>query len=101
MVGVRKSFGPTIALAGVDLEVSSGANQQNAGEIFLAGEPFRPRRPLDARRAGVAMIYQELSLAKDLSVMENILLGMEPTLGPLLDWRQIRRSARKALATLG
>ena len=46
--------------------------------MSLDGRPYAPRNPLDARRAGVAMIYQELSLAPHLSVMENILLGVEP-----------------------
>src|SRR5438105_5623390 len=123
MHGVRKRFGATIALDGVDLTVDrgevlalvgengagkstlmkvlSGAYQPDEGRIWLAGEPYRPRDPLDARRAGVAMIYQELSLARHLSVMENIVLGLEPTLGPLLDRRRIRATAREALATLG
>ena len=123
MAGVHKRFGATVALAGVDLEVScgevlalvgengagkstlmkvlSGAHKPDRGAMWLDGQPYHPRHPLDARRAGVAMIYQELSLARHLSVMENILLGMEPTVGPLLDWPKIRRSAAEALATLG
>jgi ribose transport system ATP-binding protein len=123
MVDVHKRFGATIALAGVDLEVSagevlalvgengagkstlmkvlSGAHAPDRGEMFLDGQPYRPRGPLDARRAGVAMIYQELSLARHLSVMENIVLGMEPTRGPLLDRPRIRRIAAEALGTLG
>jgi len=123
MTDVHKRFGATVALDGVDLEVSSGevlalvgengagkstlmkvlsgAHAPDRGEMFLDGKPYRPRGPLDARRAGVAMIYQELSLARHLSVMENIVLGMEPTIGPLLDRRRIRRTAAEALATLG
>ena len=45
--------------------------------MSLAGEPFRPASPHDARRAGVAMIYQELTLAPDLNVVENVMLGQE------------------------
>src|SRR5256885_14417256 len=123
MHGVPKRFGATIALAGVDLEVQpgqvlalvgengagkstlmkvlSGAHLPDEGEMWLDGQPYRPRNPLDARRAGVAMIYQELSLARHLSVMENILLGMEPTRGPILDWNKIRQTAADALVTLG
>ena len=60
------------------MKVLSGAEQPDAGEMCLDGEPYAPAEPLDARRAGVAMIYQELSLAPHLTVAENILLGMEP-----------------------
>src|SRR5690348_6106789 len=99
MRGVRKRFGATVALGGVDLTVQpgqvlalvrangagkstlmkgpSGAQSPDEGEMSLDGKPYQPRNPMDARRAGVAMIYQELSLARHLSVAENILLGME------------------------
>ncbi|MEO6437510.1 MAG: ATP-binding cassette domain-containing protein, partial [Tepidisphaeraceae bacterium] len=123
MEGVHKSFGATRALAGVDLVVNagevlalvgengagkstlmktlSGAHQPDEGRMRLDGKPYAPRNPLEARRSGVAMIYQELSLAPDLSVMENILLGMEPTRGPLVKWTEVRHRARAALDQLG
>ena len=123
MRGVTKRFGPTVALAGVDLDVYagqclalvgengagkstltkvlSGAHAADAGTMTLAGVAYRPRGPLDARRAGVGMIYQELSIAPDLSVMENVLLGVEPGRGPLVDWRGMRRRATAALAEVG
>jgi ribose transport system ATP-binding protein len=69
--------------------------------MWLDGEPYRPRDPLAARKAGVAMIYQELSLAPHLSVMENILLGMESTRGPFIALRESRRRAGEALAQMG
>lgn len=123
MVAMRKRFGATVALAGVDLRVAagevhaivgengagkstlmkvlSGAIRPDGGTMHLDGRPFRPRDPLDARRAGVAMIYQELSLCDHLSVQENILLGMEPRRGGLLDRRVARRRAVEALTQLG
>src|SRR5439155_25135860 len=67
----------------------------------IDGAPYVPRSPLDARRAGVAMIYQELSLAPHLSVMENILLGVEPMRYGLVDWPRMREQAARALAELG
>src|SRR4029434_3630774 len=67
----------------------------------LDGAPYAPAQPLDARRAGVAMIYQELSLAPHLSVMENVMLGLEPSrLGPV-NWAIVREATRAALARLG
>ncbi len=123
MEGVRKRFGATVALDGVDLRVNagevlalvgengagkstlmkvlSGAHQPDQGSIWLNGEPYRPQHPLEARNAGVSMIYQELSLAPHLTVMENIVLGMEPTLGPFVKWREVRRRAVEAMAQLG
>lgn len=121
MTGIRKRFGATLALGGVDLtvregevlalvgengagkstlmKVLSGAHSPDAGSMSLLGQPYQPRSPLDARRAGVGMIYQELSLAPDLSVMENILLGMEPTrlAGLLINRSEIRSRALAAL----
>ncbi|MCE9613578.1 MAG: sugar ABC transporter ATP-binding protein [Lentisphaerae bacterium] len=123
MRAVRKRFGATQALSGVTLTVApgevmalvgengagkstlmkvlSGAHLADDGEMFLDGQPYRPRHPLDARRAGVAMIYQELSLAPHLSVMENILLGVESTRGGLIDWSAMRRRASAAMREVG
>lgn len=123
MRGVRKRFGATIALDHVDLslrpsqvlalvgengagkstlmKVLSGAHLPDEGQMWIDGKPYQPRNPMDARRAGVAMIYQELSLARHLSVAENILLGMEPGPGPLMNWRQIRDTAAGAMRQLG
>jgi ribose transport system ATP-binding protein len=123
MRGVTKRFGPTVALDGVDLtlrrgevlaligengagkstlmKVLAGVHAADAGTLSLDGRPYRPRHPLHARREGVAMIYQELSIAPDLSVMENVLLGVEPTRGPLLRWRRMRQQTAAALAEVG
>jgi ribose transport system ATP-binding protein len=123
MRGIRKTFGATTALDGVHLSVRpgevcalvgqngagkstlmgilSGALAPDAGSMTLDGQPYAPRSPLDARRSGVAMIYQELSLAPDLSVMENILIGVEPARAGFLDWSDMRSRAAAALAELG
>src|SRR5437867_4104978 len=122
MAGITKRFGATIALVGVDLVVNggevmalvgengagkstlmkvlSGAYRPDDGQMWVDNKSYSPRNPLDARRAGVAMIYQELSLAPHLSVMENIMLGMEPTRLGLMRWDETRRRARAALAQL-
>ncbi len=120
---VCRSFGATKALRGVDLSVQpgevmaligengagkstlmkilSGAIQPDDGKMFLDGADYVPGNPLHARQSGVAMIYQELALAPHLSVMENILLGIEPTRGPLLRWTEMKRRATEALAEVG
>jgi ribose transport system ATP-binding protein len=122
MRGIRKAFGATVALDGVDLAVApgevcalvgengagkstlmgilSGALQADAGDMSLDGALYRPASPMDARRLGVAMIYQELSLAPDLSVAENVVLGMEPTAMGLVRRGEARRIAGEALAQL-
>ncbi|MBC8009487.1 MAG: sugar ABC transporter ATP-binding protein [Burkholderiales bacterium] len=121
--GVRKNFGATQALKGVDLSLErgrvhaligengagkstlmktlSGAHSADAGEMMLEGQPYRPDGPLHARSLGVCMIYQELALALHLSVMENILLGVEPVRGPLLRWGEMRAVTRRALDEVG
>jgi ribose transport system ATP-binding protein len=85
MRNIRKSFGATAALGGVDfdlmpgevhalvgengagkstlMKILSGAIAADSGTIELLGTPFLPRTTFDARTAGIAMIYQELALA--------------------------------------
>ena len=121
--GVAKRFGPTVALGGVSLEVApgevhaligengagkstlmkvlSGAHQPDAGSLLLDGQPFKPSDPLHARNSGVAMIYQELNLAPDLSVEENMLLGTEPQTMGWLRRGERRRLAKRALEEIG
>jgi len=123
MRGVEKSFGATRALAGVDLvvrpaevhalvgengagkstlmKVLSGAIASDRGTMSLLGRDYRPAGPLDARRAGVSMIYQELSLAPHLSVEENINLGLEPSNSGFVKRSEARRRAKDALSRLG
>lgn len=119
---MKKSFGATKALRGVSFSIApgevhaligengagkstlmktlSGACKPDEGVLQLDGEPFVPRNPQHARRCGIAMIYQELTLAPDLSVEENILLGNEPSRWGWLDRAKRRELARAALAEL-
>ncbi|MHC4529784.1 MAG: sugar ABC transporter ATP-binding protein, partial [Planctomycetota bacterium] len=79
------------------VKVLSGAVKADSGQMWLAGAEYRPANPLEARRAGVAMIYQELSLAPHLSVQENIMLGMEPAMLGVVRWKEVRQRTAEAL----
>ena len=60
------------------MKILSGVHQPDSGEILIDGQKLNFSRPGDALSAGIAMIYQELSLAPHLTVAENIFLGREP-----------------------
>jgi len=123
MTGISKRFGATQALRGVSLEVQrgevlaligengagkstlmkvlSGAHAPDEGSMELGGKSYAPRGPHQARLAGVAMIYQELNLALDLSVEDNVMLGQEEQTWGLLRNTAQRRRVREALELLG
>src|SRR5215475_6136125 len=126
MRGITKSFAGNMVLAGVNLtaragevhalvgengagkstlmKILAGVHRPDAGEILIDGEPFVFAGPADALNRGVAMIYQELSLAPHLTVAENIFLGREPLkLAPigLINNRELRRRARSMLDDFG
>ena len=81
------------------MKIMSGVYQPTAGEMCLEGQPYCPSCPLDAIRAGIAMIYQELDLAEHLTVTENIFLGRELTV-PGQPWRLDAKAMRSAVQQL-
>jgi ribose transport system ATP-binding protein len=107
--GVTKRFGGIVALKGVSFEaqagevhailgengagkstfiqILSGAIAPDEGTLTLRGQPFRAAGPADAARAGIAAVFQELSLVPDLTVAENIWFGREP----MARWSMIHR----------
>jgi len=116
---IARRFGPTIALAGVNLElrqgevhaligengagkstlmnILAGSLQPDRGQMEVDQRPYAPTSPLDARQRGIGLIHQELSLAPHLTVTENILMGLEPS-----SWGWLNREAarRRALEVL-
>ncbi len=103
-VGIEVAAGQVLALVGENgagkstlMKVCSGAVKADAGQMWLDGELYRPSNPLEARRAGVAMIYQEFSLTPHLSVQENIMLGMEPATLGVVRWKQVRQRTIEAI----
>ncbi len=123
MRGVEKRFGGVTALGGVDLEVAagevhalvgengagkstlmkvlSGAHRPDAGTMTVAGAAYAPTSPQGARASGVAMIYQELNLAPDLTVEDNVMLGRETQRLGVVRRREDRGRIEEALAFLG
>src|SRR5512135_2357433 len=120
MRGVRKSFGGIPVLHGIDLDVRAGevhalVGENGAGKSTLMriaagivapdaalmtflGRGYAPKTPSDALKAGIAMVHQELSLAPDLTVAENILAGREPRHGMFVDRRGLFERAAGMLA---
>jgi ribose transport system ATP-binding protein len=123
MRGVKKRFGSTTALDGVDFSVApgeivalvgengagkstlmnvlSGAVFPDEGEMHLDGAPYRPEGPLEARRRGVMMVHQELALAPHLSVEDNLFLGIESVRLGFLERGKMRERAIQVLSALG
>jgi ribose transport system ATP-binding protein len=123
MRGIVKSFPGVRALRGVDLtlnrgevlallgengagkstlmKVLGGAHVPDAGSIHVNGAAVDLRTPADARRAGVAVIYQEFNLVPGLSAAENIFLGREATRGGLLRKGDEERQARRLFDRVG
>ena len=115
-VGIRKRFGGVLALDGVDFEVRrgevhvllgengagkstlikilGGIHLPDDGEVRVCGSRVELRDVTDADRRGIRLIHQELSLAPNLSVAENIFLGREPTRGGFLDRGRLFRDAQ-------
>jgi ribose transport system ATP-binding protein len=121
--GVARRFGATRALDSASLEVQpgevhallgengagkstllgilGGLVRPDAGHLEVAGAPYAPRSPRDARAAGIALIHQELSLFPHLTVAENLLMGDEPARGPLFDRERALATTRQVLAEFG
>jgi ABC-type sugar transport system ATPase subunit len=83
------------------LKTVFGIQRADSGEIRVDGQVVHFEQPVDALRAGLAMVHQELSLVPQMTAVQNIVLGREHTKGGLIDWGEARRRARQALGLLG
>ncbi|MGQ0569101.1 MAG: ATP-binding cassette domain-containing protein [Armatimonadota bacterium] len=83
------------------IKVLAGVHPPDSGQIIIDGVEAHLTSPLDARRLGISIIYQELSLLPYLTVAENLFLGREPVRRGLLDRRRMGRETREVLDRLG
>jgi len=121
--GIGKNFGPVHALTDINLEVPAsqvtalvgdngagkstliktiaGIWEPSGGEVIWQGKPVHFRSPKDATAAGIATVYQDLALADNLDIVQNMMLGHE-TLAKtrLLDEISMEKQAKKTLADL-
>ncbi|WP_402463069.1 ATP-binding cassette domain-containing protein [Isoptericola aurantiacus] len=123
LAGVAKSFGAAQALADIDLDlhpgevvavvgdngagkstlagVLTGVHLPDAGQVRVDGDAVTLTSPAAARALGIAGVQQELALAENLDVVENLFLGHEPRIGPFLDEVTMERQAWELLDRLG
>ena len=119
---ISKRFGPNLVLNQVDfklekgevqaligengagkstlIKILSGAYSLDSGEMFISGIPYHPSNPLDGRKEGIAVIYQELNLAPHLTVEENIMLGQEETRFGFIKRKERRTKIKQVLEFL-
>ncbi len=83
------------------MKILAGAYIADEGEIRINGQPLRITDPGTARQAGINLIYQELNVAPNLSVAENIFMGSELRRGQFLDREGMEREAEQVLQSLG
>ncbi|WP_204289280.1 sugar ABC transporter ATP-binding protein [Microbispora amethystogenes] len=123
MTGIGKSFLGVRVLGGVDLEVSAGevhavvgengagkstlmkilagVHAPDEGTIEIDGRSVAFGHPVEAQRAGVAIIYQELTLLPERTVAENVFLGREPVRRGLVDRAAMETATGELLKSLG
>lgn len=82
------------------MKILSGAVSFDSGEVLVDGKEISITSPQAAIRAGITVIYQELNMAKDLSVAENVFLGAYPLKNGVIDWKTMREETKRLLGQL-
>ena len=83
------------------MKILSGIIKPSLGEVLYEGKPVETGDLRAMENLGIRLIHQELNLAEDLSVLENLFLGEEQTWGPFLDEAKMREKGRELLAKVG
>ncbi len=108
-VEIALSSGEVVGLVGKNgagkstlIKMMAGAVRPDSGELFLNGSRLDLATPLQANQAGMAFVHQELQDVADLSVAENVMLGLgyPKRAGLFVDWRRLRRQAAEVIARL-
>jgi D-xylose transport system ATP-binding protein len=122
LVGIEKHFGPVRVLFDINLDIPlgqvtalvgdngagkstliktvSGIYQQDHGQILWQGRQVRFHSPKDASDLGIATVYQDLALADNLDIVQNMFLGREPVKHFQLDEVTMELQAKHTLADL-
>ena len=120
LTGISKSFGEVEVLNNIDfdirageihalvgengagkstlMKIAAGIYAPDSGTITVNGKNQMFRNPHEAGTAGIAMVHQELSLAPDLSVAENIFAAKSPVKGSLMGWSELNNRASEMLS---
>jgi ABC-type sugar transport system, ATPase component len=83
------------------IKILSGAQQPDSGTIEFGGQTVVMVSPHDAQRRGIATIYQEFTLAPNMTIAENVFIGREPGVGFFVDWRKMASETRAITKRLG
>ncbi|HWT31539.1 MAG TPA: sugar ABC transporter ATP-binding protein [Propylenella sp.] len=83
------------------LKILSGAQKPDAGAISFAGQDIALASPHDAQKLGIVTIYQEFTLAPNMTIAENVWIGREPGPRPFVSWRKMAEATRAITERLG
>lgn len=83
------------------MKILYGMQQPDSGTIHVNGQLASIQSARDAIRLGIGMVHQHFMLVEPLTVTENLILGSEPRLGPVLDYRTARRRTNQLIEEFG
>ncbi|HHT78689.1 MAG TPA: sugar ABC transporter ATP-binding protein, partial [Actinobacteria bacterium] len=85
----------------VFMKILDGVYKKSSGRMLIEGKEVSFQSPIDAKKAGIGMVFQELSLIPNLTVAKNIFLNREPRKGPIIDDAKMIKSSSETLNSLG